>query len=234
MTNLVIGYGEIGRAVGAIIGTHDFIDKDFPVVEGDFDVIHICFPYSDTFLSDVNYYYTEYGANHSSHIIIWSTLPIGTTKYVGQGAVHSPVEGKHPDLELSIRYMERWIGYNDKEEGLFFNGYFRDLGLRTRMVENSDCTEALKLLSTTEYGINIEFARYKKHIADEIGMDYQLCKDFNTEYNKLYKNLGLDNKYQRYVLDAPEGPKGGHCVTPNARLLDSQFPNAMVQIVSET
>lgn len=230
MTSLVIGYGEIGKAVGAIVGEHDFLD---PVIlhstESEYDVIHICFPYSKGFTTYVSEYIKSY---NPKHIAIWSTVPLGTTIRI-PGAVHTPVEGKHPDLELSIRYMERWIGYNDKDEGLFFNKYFQDLGLNTRMIRNSDFTEVLKLLSTTEYGINIEFARYKKHVADEIGMDYQLMKDFNTEYNKLYRNLGLDKRFQKYVLDAPDGPKGGHCITPNAQLLNEQFPNEMVKIVGE-
>lgn len=229
---MIIGMGEIGKAIKGITGdtqSYDAKDGDKLIFDVQPQVLHICFPYGNNFVELVEWYRT---AIKPEHTVIWSTVPIGTTKRI-KGAVHSPVEGKHPDLELSIRYMERWIGYNDKEEGLFFNGYFRDLGLRTRMVENSDCTEALKLLSTTEYGINIEFARYKKRVADEIGMDYELTKEFNREYNSLYNNLGMAKRFQKFVLDAPKGSKGGHCVTPNARLLHDQFPSELTKIVGE-
>ena len=230
MSHLIIGMGEIGKAVRAIIdepvstidiGRSHIIDKKI-------DIMHVCFPYSTEFEDALNIYIDNY---KPTHVVIYSTVPIGTTKKFN--AVHSPIEGKHPELEDSIRFMERWIGYNDKAEGRFFANFFRDLGLRVKLVENSDCTEALKLLSTTEYGINIEFARYKKHVADSIDMDYELCKEFNREYNKLYRNLGMDKRYQKFVLDAPDGPKGGHCVVPNAVLLNEQYPNELVKIVGE-
>ncbi len=226
---VIVGYGEIGRAVHAVVGDADIVDLDTPVYEADYDIMHVCFPFGSKFMTELLDYIEQL---NPGHVIIYSTLPIGTTKLFA-GAVHSPVEGKHPDLELSVRSMERWIGHNDDEEGQFFANYFRDLGLKVKLVENTDFTEALKLLSTTEYGINIEFARYKKHVADALGMDYKLTKEFNQEYNRLYKLLGMDKRFQKFVLDAPEGPKGGHCVTPNARILAKRFPNEMVTIVAE-
>jgi hypothetical protein len=229
--SLIVGYGEIGKAIKEVLGEPvSVVDKDEHLPTPDaVDVMHVCFPYSDDFLLEMGGYIDEYAP---SHIIIYSTLPIGTTKQIPK-AVHSPVEGKHPALEDSIRLMERWIGYNDKEEWFFFNKFFQSLGLRTKAVEGSDCTEALKLLSTTEYGLNIEFARYKAMVAESIGMDFQLTKDWNEEYNKLYKNLGMEKKYQKFVLDAPEGAKGGHCIVPNALILDEQYPNDLVAIVGE-
>lgn len=235
MNNLIIGYGEIGKAVGAVIGEHAVIDLGMLKPEPmEVDIMHICFPYSEEFVEQVLVYIATYTPKHT---VIYSTVPITTTRQLHRtdySVVHSPVEGKHPDLEMSIRLMERWIGYNDKEEGQFFANYFRDLGLKVKLVENTDCTEALKLLSTTEYGINIEFARYKKEVADAIGMDYQLTKNWNENYNRLYKDLGMEKRYQKYVLDAPDGPKGGHCITPNAKILNKQYPNVLVDIVGET
>lgn len=231
MHNLVVGYGEIGKALKVVLGEPVSIAdlKHTHILSEPIDVMHVCFPYSENFEDSLNGYID----NHKpKHIVIYSTVPIGTTKKFPR-AVHSFVEGNHPNLEDSIRLMERWIGYNDKEEGQFFANLFRDLGLRVKQVENSDYTEALKLLSTTEYGINIEFARYKKYIADSIGMDYELCKEFNAEYNKLYKDLGMATRYQKFVLDAPDGPKGGHCVTPNAKLLHQQYPSELTKIVGE-
>lgn len=227
MTSLIAGYGEIGRAVGEVIGKHEHTDIEY-ITSGTYDVLHICFPYDDLFLSEVERYRAIY---QPKHVVIYSTVPIGTTRQI-PGAVHSPVEGKHPNLAQSIREMVRWIGADDEIEGKFFNAYFAATGLQTRLVPSSQFTEALKLLSTTEYGVNIEFARYKQFVADSLGMDYELCKEFNREYNRLYRALGLD-QFQKYVLDAPDGPKGGHCVTPNARLLNDQYPNELVKIVGE-
>lgn len=228
--NLIIGYGEIGKAVDALVGAgyvQDPAQGRLAYTSVEYDVMHVCVPYSDDFIETVAGYSNTFTPKH---VIIWSTVPIGTTTQIPL-AVHSPVEGKHPALAESIEMMERWIGYNDKIEGQWFKNYFRDLGLKVKLVENSDFTEALKLLSTTEYGINIEFARYKKHVADELGMDYELTKEWNVEYNKLYKTLGLEKKYQKFVLDAPEGSLGGHCVVENSVLLDELYPNILVKAV---
>lgn len=229
MNQVIIGYGEIGRAIHELIGDADIVEIDSPIYEVEYDIMHVCIPYSNGFIMSLLDYIEQLGPKH---VVIYSTLPIGTTSLF-VGAVHSPIEGKHPNLGESVRVMERWIGASDASEGAFFQNYFKDLGLRTRLLASPDFTEALKLLSTTEYGINIEFARYKKHVADSLGMNYELMKDFNREYNRLYKALGMDDRYQKYVLDAPDGPKGGHCVTPNARLLAEQYPNEMVKIVGE-
>lgn len=238
MNNLIVGCGEIGQAIGALLESqkdatvayHDpqaslFYETDFMSVE----VLHVCFPYTKHFVKSLQQYIEDY---NPEHIIIYSTVPIGITKGFPK-AVHSPVEGKHPHLEESIRLMERWIGFNDISEGDFFAAFFRTMGLGIKLVASSDFTEALKLLSTTEYGINIEFARYKARIAEEVGMDYSLTQRWNEEYNRLYKNLGLEKRFQKYVLDAPTGPKGGHCVVPNALILSEQFPSILADIVGE-
>lgn len=237
MKSLVIGAGQIGEAVTKIISVTDTVtlydkkgDNEPPILRG-IDVMHVCFPcYNQAkFLSAVHTYLGKY---NPAHVVVWSTVPIGTTKQI-PGAVHSPVEGKHPNLALSISYMRRYIGANTPKEAQWFQGYFQELGLVTRTVKNSDHTEALKLLSTSEYGINIVFANYKKEVAKKLGMDYDLMKDWNSSYNSLYKQLGLDKQFQKYVLDAPDGPIGGHCVVPNAKLLDEQFPSELLKMIKE-
>lgn len=235
MNHVICGYGEIGQAVYEIIES----EKDVtiavidPKVQNDVlesvDIMHICFPYELGFVADVLGYVKEF---KPEHIIIYSTTPIGITKKI-KGAVHSPVEGKHPDLALSIRQMERWIGFNDREEGQFFRNFFHDLGLRTRLIENTDFSEVLKLLSTSEYGINIAFADYKAEVAEKIGMDFELTKEWNREYNKLYRNLGEEKRFQKYVLDAPNGRIGGHCVTQNAELLNDDYPDELLDVIIE-
>lgn len=232
MNQCVIGFGEIGRAVGSITGDHYVVDvdRDNPMVEGlEMDVMHVCFPYSEVFIREVDRYTDML---KPKHIIIWSTVPIGTTTQIPL-AVHSPVEGKHPALAESIEMMERWIGYNDEAEGQWFNNYFTERGLKVRTVADSCWTEALKLLSTTEYGINIVFAAYKAQVAEALDMDYQLTKDWNLAYNSLYRNLGMEKTYQKFVLDAPEGKIGGHCIRENTFLLEEQFPNEMLKIIQE-
>lgn len=230
MKNLIIGMGEIGTAVlGAVCPdarTYDKNKKNNKVVG--VDVMHICFPYSDTFVKDVMGYMTKF---EPKHVVIWSTVPIGTTKKIAF-AIHSPVEGRHPDLELSIRQAVRWLGCNYVHEAQFFFDYFTEAGLKPKIVNDSNYTEALKLLSTAEYGINIAFADYKKRVADEISMDFQLTKDWNLDYNKLYYQLG-DDRFRKFVLDPPGGHIGGHCIIPNAELLSEDYPDDLLDIIEE-
>jgi hypothetical protein len=122
------------------------------------------------------------------------------------------------------------VGCNDLYSALFFKSYFKDRGIKCRFVENSDYTEALKLMSTTEYGINLVYADYKARLAEMIGMDYALTKAWNKDYNQLYNKLEL-NQFQKFILDPPNGVIGGHCVTQNAHLLAEQFPNIMLDLI---
>lgn len=228
---VVVGMGEIGSAVakllhhmGRHVTTYDLTYDSFSTLTS-CDALHICFPYTDSFVESVKGYIKIYNPRH---IIIYSTVAIGTTEKI-KGAVHSPVEGKHPNLFDSLLLMTRFIGASEKKEFQYFANLFADANIRSMYIESPSYTEALKLLSTSEYGLNIAFARYKKEVAEKLGMDYQLMKDWNTEYNNLYADLGLDDKFKKYVLDAPEGPIGGHCVVPNAEILNKQFPSKLLK-----
>lgn len=235
MKNLVIGRGEIGKSIievlqesGQAVNSYDIVDGPEVLEQGELDILHIAIPYSVNFDNIVQTYFDYFSP---THIIVYSTVPIGTCERLG--VVHSPVEGRHPDLALSIRSTPRWLGTSSQEERVFFNDFFRNqISLQTRLVASADYTEFLKLRSTSRYGINLVFADYEKRVADEIGMDWELLKEFDRNYNKLYRELGVDWA-QRYVLDPPEGKIGGHCVTPNARLLDEQFPSELLKMIKE-
>lgn len=231
MRNIVIGYGEIGKSVGAVIGEHEKIDEGMlaPPVTDEAVTLHICFPYSDKFVTAVQAYMEKY---RPEHVIVYSTTAIGVCEQIGDKVVHSPVEGRHPELEMSIRMMERWLGTSDIKEGQYFTGFFMGRGISCRVVAHPNYTEALKLMSTSKFGINLVFADYQAGVAEEIGMDFQLVKDFDKEYNKLYRNIGMDWA-QRYILDAPNGKIGGHCVVPNAKLLNTQFPSVLLNKIIE-
>jgi len=225
---LIIGLGEVGKAVQETVcpdaATYDTNTRNYKT--GQIDVMHICFPYSDKFVQQVKDYRGRY---EPDYIAIWSTVPIGTTKKIGKAVIHTPVEGKHPKLARSIKLMPRWVGHNSIRSADFFNTYFADRHLKVKLVPNTDHTEALKLLSTTEYGINIIFADYKARVAHNLDMDFELTKEFNRDYNQLYRELGLDRHFQKFVLDPPNGKIGGHCLAPNAKLINEQYPDDWVE-----
>lgn len=227
MNSLVVGMGELGQAVKKVtVSEYSYdpaFDKKLPKVKS-VDVLHICFPYSENFIADVQHYIY---LKQPTHIVIWSTVPIGTCRKIDPRIVHSPVEGKHPDLAKSICHMTRWIGYNRGEEGRFFEDYFKKWSLRVALVPKTEVTELLKLRSTAKYGVNLVWAEYESQLCEKFGVSYGAIMAFDEDYNKMYRYLDED-EMQRYVLFPPNGEIGGHCVVPNAKLLNEQFPSDLL------
>jgi hypothetical protein len=82
----------------------------------------------------------------SNIVIIHSTVSVGTTKKCGDDFVHSPIRGKHLNLEEGIKTFTK-----------FFSG---DKGMDIITTLNSNNTEAIKLWDTEihrEAILRIEF-----------------------------------------------------------------------------
>lgn len=226
---VLIGFGEIGKGVYEYYSQFhkiDIIDPQHPSerVLDNYDLMLITIPFSDDFISIISNYQQELKTKAK---IIFSTLPIGTTSKL-RDAIHTPIEGKHPHLSESIANWQVFMGgWNQLVYDFYINA-----GKYPHILEKSEHTEAMKLLSTTMYGINIEFARYCNEIFKDIGMEYEKFNIYNLNYNELYSNMGMSN-FSRYLLNPPEGKKGGHCVRENSLILQKQYPNVMVDIVSE-
>lgn len=234
MRNLVIGYGEIGQAIEANLKTTGKLkvwhrDKKPGFVQHkNIEALHICYPYSKDFIDITQNYIRQYDPRL---VIVYSTVPVGTCDALGNDVVHSPVEGRHPDLTESVHRGMRWMGSKNKKALALAQNLWLDAGLNITPVNSSQATELLKLTSTTLYGINLAFADYRAKVAAELGVNYELFKSWDSDYNDMYKSLGYAAKFQRYVLDAPNGKIGGHCVVPNAELLYAQYPDELVNIV---
>ena len=81
MTDLVVGLGEIGRPLqqclelrGIPVDTFDILDLTATTPKDQYDMIHICFPYSDSFVEDVRKYLKM------GKVIVHSTVKAGTCK----------------------------------------------------------------------------------------------------------------------------------------------------------
>jgi len=68
-------------------------------------------------------------------------------------------------------------------------------------------------------------------VCDELDLDFQAVKSWDRQYNDLYADLGME-QFSRYILDPPQGEIGGHCVVPNAVILNKQFPSPLVEEVT--
>lgn len=228
MNELIIGFGQIGKAVKEVIcphaETYDIADSnDVSINHNDIDILHICFPYSETFKRELQGYI---GTLKPKHIIVYSTVPIGTCKDIDERIVHSPIEGRHPKLASSIRNSYRWIGFNDGTEGKFFCDYFESRNLKVWFVTSTDTTELVKLRSTAKYGVNLVWAQYDMELCKKYGVPYNEVMSFDVHYNETYIEEPDNN---RYIVFPPNGKIGGHCIVPNAKLLNEQLPSDLLE-----
>lgn len=233
MKCVLIGYGEIGRAVKRVYGgVHDISVYDPEVPEYDelpsrmdeYELLLVAIPFTQGFVFAVQNYQRTWGTKAT---LVFSTTAIGTCSQLD--AVHCPVEGKHPDLAESIGATTRWLGGSNPHVYRFFD----EARVGYRSLPLPEHTEFLKLRSTTVYGANIELARYSKSVCDDLGLRYEYCKEWDEWVNALYRDHFGMPQFTRPILSPPEGAKGGHCVTPNARILAKQYPNQIVSVVAE-
>ncbi len=227
--HLVIGAGEIGKSLYEVLNRYVKVYIRDIEDDGrtDIDVLHVTIPYSEKFVSIVQAYREQYGAKLT---IIYSTVPIGTTALVGDDVVHSPVEGRHPHLAESILMFPRWVASKDADSLKMASDLWIGIVGFVRTMEDPRFTEWLKMRSTSKYGVNLVWADYEKEVSMTLGMDFKANKDFDLDYNQLYRKLKLP-QFQRYILDPPNGEIGGHCVTQNAELLDKQYPNPILKMI---
>ena len=79
MRTLIIGGGEIGKSL------LDVLDKQYEccvIDKGDeahldYEIMHVCFPYSENFVEQVIQYQQLY---HPKYTVIHSTVPVGTSR----------------------------------------------------------------------------------------------------------------------------------------------------------
>lgn len=214
MKHLVIGLGEVGNAIQSILECegHDLAKQI--VAQGEFEILHICIPYSRRFKDIVLAYKATFKADL---IVVHSSVPLGTCD--PHGWVHSPVRGVHPNLEEGIRTFIKFFGGERAGDAAQF---FVERGILVRSTAKAATTEALKLWDTTQYGVMIAlqkeiYAYCKRH---ELDFDV-VYKEANESYNNGYRALGRREVVRPY-LNQKDGPIGGHCVIPNARIMREQ------------
>jgi len=226
----IFGYGEIGKSIGKCLENQGFWFgyKDLKGSNGSefCDILHVCIPYSDSFVREV---FLEAVNSRAKIVIIHSTVSHGTTAEIYYNlnffdgkvthrieVVHSPVIGVHPNLYEGLMTFKKWIGYDHPSPGAI--AHLCDLGMQVYPVEGSRVTELLKLLCTTYYGKCIAFTWDAKKILLENGVSFDFFGEWNENYNEGYKKLGMDH-VARPILKAEDTKIGGHCVVPNAEIL---------------
>ena len=213
MKSLIIGAGEVGKGLHKVIGGK-IMDKE--VIKGKFDIIHICFPYSKNFSLEVTKYQLMFKPKFT---VIHSTVPIGTSKKLK--AIHSPIRGVHPYLAKGIKTFVKYIGGTGAE---IIGKFFKDKGMKVRIVADSDTTEALKLWDTTQYGAMILLNKEIFNWCKENKVDFDIIyTEANKTYNEGYVKLGRPEVVRPH-LKYTDGKIGGHCVYQNTLLFNGETP----------
>jgi len=218
MNSLIIGGGEVGTALQEVLINH------YPVwVKGkeplDLQpsispkIMHICFPYTDEFVSEVERYQELYKPKYT---VIHSTVPLGTSRRCK--AYHSPIRGVHPHLKEGLLTFIKYLAPKSEE----LKEYFEKTGIKIKLVDKSENTEALKIWSTTQYGRYIELEKEIYKYCEDNDLDFDLVYgDSNKTYNEGYEKLGMGH-VRRPILKQVEGAIGGHCVLQNYELLNNK------------
>lgn len=228
MKSLVIGMGEIGTALFIVLSECYGIDATcgYDIKDGnnvcpeEVDYLHICFPYSDSFVGNVKTYARE--IKHK-YLIIHSSIPVGTTEKI-EGAFHSPVRGKHPNIAEEIKKYVKYMGYPLEKYGYVDEvcQYFEKAGMKTIPIAQTKTTELMKLLELSRYGVYIAFAKEQDDICKHFGCDY---KTVVTEYEKT-RNSGIGESLKQPLLYPFKDFVGGHCTVEDMELLleQKEFP----------
>lgn len=213
MKHLVIGLGQVGTGVQKVLECDGHDPHQGVEALGKYDVIHICYSYSDTFITDTLSYQEKFCADY---IVIHSTVPVGISSLCG--AVHSPIRGVHPYLEHSIRVFYKYFGGKNADK---MAEEFRKKGIKCVCTEKSETTELGKLVDTTTYGLNILIEKEIYRLCKQYDVDFDLAyTHMNDTYNKGYMDVGMP-QFSKYNIKHMDGKIGGHCIMQNAELFDS-------------
>lgn len=229
--HLIIGSGEIGKSVGKVlkdvceIRMRDIGDG----IIGDFDVIHICYGFTDkrSFVKSVREYIDMYNPRI---VVVHSTVGIGTIRSLGKIAVHVPIRGKHPNLAESIKTFRLYVGGLDGERVQEVVDLFTSAGCDVTSLEGEkpETTELMKLMCTTYYGWNILFEKEIHSLCQKMGLDFNLVyTDFNNTYNDGYNQMGMP-QFVRPVLTHIPGKIQGHCVVPNTKIFKDSYITRLI------
>jgi len=231
----ILGYGEIGKAIAKFYKNPKI--KDLNRDDGllGVDVLHICIPYDDKFINIIK---KEIKEIKPKLTIIHSTIAPGTTKKIISGlpkelqaVVHSPCRGVHPHLFEGLKTFVKYIGAEDKKSGEMAKKHIESLDIKTKLVFPAKTSELAKLFCTTYYGVCIAFHGEMAKICKKEKVNFDdVATEFNKTYNEGYTKLGKKNVV-RPVLFVPEGKIGGHCVTPNARILKKYYNSKALDLI---
>lgn len=209
----MVGAGEVGSALHTVLSRSVPTGlRDIAPFDGDAEVLHIAFPWSDQFVDTVHDYQAEH---HAGMVVVHSTVPVGTCD--PQGWVHSPIRGRHPNLAPALTAFVKHVGGARAEEAA---SILETAGITTMVHDRATETEAGKLWELVVYGQAVLQQQSIHAWCEQHGLDFAtVYTAFRGTYNAGWAASGYP-QFAQPVLEHMPGPIGGHCVRQCAALLD--------------
>lgn len=219
----VIGLGDVGRAVVKLCGQkHTVFGRDLTKDElkgKTVAILHICIPWDKKFGEVVSKAIKELKPRLT---IISSTVQPGTTQALYKKThsllVHAPVNGVHPHLYEHLKRFVKPLGAVNTKAYTLAKRHFEELGVKTIRFDSPFETELAKILCTTYYAWNIVFEKWVHSLSKAKKANFdQVYTQWNLLYNQGYEKIKPN--VRRPALKHVPGPIGGHCVIPNATII---------------
>lgn len=224
---LVIGLGEVGTPLAEILESrYRTYRKDIAPLEisEPIDVVHICYAYKGhDFVETTVEYVKQY---RPRLVIIHSTVVPGITRAVfersGVPTAYSAVRGRHVQMKQDMLSYTKYAAGVTEEATLSAVQHLQAAGLRTGAFSSPDALELAKLLETTYSGILLAWTQEMERYCRSAKSDYYEVMQFMAEIS-----------YLPPVVFQP-GYIGGHCIMPNAYLLDQLKPSLFTDLMRQS
>jgi len=238
MKTLIIGMGEVGKSHFNILKSagYEVYGKDLQEVDipQDIEIMHICLLYDPAKRNEFENIVSSYVAKHKPRIVNnCSTVTPGLTErleYLTKTPfVHSTTRGLHPNLETGLLYIPKHIGGSRAE---VVASYFRKANVRCVIYPRAIMTEVFHLLSNTQYGLNIAFAKEAYEVCRGYNVDYQEFLGYLKTGNQGYENMGYKS-LTRMLLYPPGEKIGGHCLVQSAQILSEKISQQLINFIAK-
>ena len=214
-SDVIVGMGEIGTPLSKILGVDACLDLKPELCRGEIpsavNLLHICIPYFDSSFEDAVVQYAL--AYLPKAVVIHSTVKPHTTERIQSRlpmpVIFSPSTGVHRSMEQDMMHYTK---YYAPENGLV-KACYDGAGIKSKAASSPLLLEYRKILvDTTYYGWLIAYAQITNEICRSEGIDYQ---EMWEQADEIHAKHG--NRPRMFP-----GVIGGHCVIPNAHLLDDK------------
>jgi len=234
---IVIGLGEVGKPLYQILkASNTFMVYGYDArseispnkleeLPGNADFLQIAYPYTEHFIEFTMRYVEQL---RPKRIIIHSTVLPGTTRIIHEktrlSIAYSPVRGKHPHLKRHMMFWPKWVSSYPLEDTEVFVEHLAKAGFKVKTARNPETLELAKLFETAYRAVMIATWQEIHRLSLKYNAELAGIAEFIAEVHEILHDRPVF--YPDYI--------GGHCLIPNARLLDSIDPDTIWRFVLES